>query len=763
MLPEVTVKGKSRKLIFSMPHLALPKIKGLKGSTVLPQGDVTHSFSSPTAEGDLVVIESTVDDAHLRDTSSNIDCPETFINSSSISAELPESGSDLKVIKGDLEVSGDSKTGMFMSVSSCQPFGELTASVSEPLPLSLREREPSPTVESPKMDPTAKENSKELHDRWFKMPKIRVPVFRRSSSKEQDGSGEQQEATQTKTPVVSIPLDAEVPAASLQLSQVPDSKVEAHVSLGSPEEGASVSTPGSPTYADVVKRDIRGTASRLYISTEAMSQTHLPTPELGPYPVKVSSLEMSGVSISEPRLSPEETAKQQRIRPGGNIFSEVDSKTGSWPSQPQGPLRLKVSLTDMPSQVSVVSTSQLWEDSVSTVTFPKLKVPKFSFHASGSEADVFFPVVREVHCAEASIGSTMHEDDPGPWEASLLKTDAEDPRGPPASLEQSLEAPPISKVKVHIQGPQGENQDVTICSKVEQEGADSSVLGSISTQIVRESEIPASTIQTPFYGFSLLKVKIPKPPVQAYVYTVSPDSQVQEGLGGAPMPAAAGRHGIPGDIPPEAGEPFEMISSSVDMPPLSVTPEVPPGPQLADSASDEEPAEILEFSEDSQEVKTPEIATRQKPEGKKSSLLWSWLPSIGFSSVEETATDSRDTTQRPAPVHVQPAARLDPELPRKQEKSGWFRFPKLGFSSSPIKKSRDTEDVEGQAEQKPQEETITFFDAQESFSPEEEDEAEPEVTRARPISKAMVASSARTELVLLEQARDTSDKSHPGL
>ncbi|KAL6088038.1 hypothetical protein STEG23_021272 [Scotinomys teguina] len=756
-----TEKGRNRKLSFSMPRLALPKIKGSKGRAGMLQGDVKPSLTGTTAGVDLVVTEAIVSDTHFGNTHSTDVTTEPCVISPSMTAEVSGPNADLLPLKDDLNVTGDSKSHMFVGVSASQPLGELTASVTGDLQPSCRERDNASTMGSPEMDPTAKEMSTGSHERWFKMPTFRVPGFRRSSSKEQDGAGEQ-EATQTQIPVASVPSEAQVAAATVWLSHVSEPKVGARVSLGSPEEGTSVKTPENLTYADVVKRDLHGTGSRLHSTIAEMSLTPLPTPELGTLPAKDSfSLEMSGVRVSETQLPPEGTGKQQHSGPGGNVLAKAEARTGSWSSQPQGPLRLKASLTEMPSQVSMVSTSQLWEDSVLTVTFPKLKVPKFSFQASSSEADVFFPPVREVQCTEASIGSTMHKDSSGLWEASILKTGAEDSRGPPVSLEQSLEASPISKVRVHIQGSQGESQEVMICSRVEREGAGSSAHGTFSSQIVRESEIPPSTVQTPSYGFSLLKVKVPEPSVQASVYTVAPHSQVQEGLGGAPLPAAAGGHFLPGDIPPDAGEPFEMISPGVSMPPLSFTPAVPSGPQLADSTSDEEPAEILEFPEDSQEVKTPEMATKQKSEGKKGSLLWSWLPSIGFSSVEEVAADSRDTTPRPAPVHVQPAARPDPELPRKQEKAGWFRFPKLGFSSSPTKKSRSTEDEEGQAEQKPQEETVTFFDARESFSPEEE-EAETQMARARPGSKAMVASSARTELVLLGQTRDSGDKSTPG-
>ncbi|XP_031213608.1 protein AHNAK2 [Mastomys coucha] len=747
LLDKEVEKGRSRRLSFSMPRLALPKIKALKGPAAEPQGDLWLSVGATTSGGDLVAIETAVSDAHVGDSLSKDVTTELHVRPSSTAAELARSKTELPPPKDDLSVSDDRKS--LMIVSASQPFGDLiTLRTEGPLKSSSRQRDNASGMETPEIHPTAKETSTDSNERRFKMPKFRVPGFRRSSSKEQDQAGEQEAPQKSLTPVISIPLEAEEAAACVLLSHVPEPKVEAHISLGSPEKGTSVRPPESPTYADVVKRDLHGTGCRTHTSTAELSHTHLSTPKFGAHPSKGSvSLEVPGVRVSEPQLPLEGTSKQRHPGLGVNVLAETEARTGSLPSQPQGPLRLKASITDVPSQVSVVSRSQLWEDSVLTVTFPKLKVPRFSFPAPSSEADVFFPVVREI---EASIGSPMHQGTTGLWEASILKTGTEDTRMLPA-LEQSVEASPVSKVRMHIQGSGGESQEVAMSSRVERVSADPSAPGVFCTQIVRESEIPASTIQTPSYGFSLLKVKIPEPPVQACVYTVAPDSQSQEDAGRAPSPATAGGHSATAEVPPDTGEPFEIISPSAGL---------PPGPRLADSTSDEEPAEILELPEDSQEVKAPDVDSKQKPEGKKSSLLWSWLPSIGFSSVEEMAAESRDTTQR-SPVHVQPTARLDPELPRKQEKAGWFRFPKLGFSSSPTKKPRITAEGEGRTGHRLQEETLTFFDARESFCPEEEEEAKSEVTSSRPGSEAMVASSARTELVLLEQARDTGDKSVP--
>lgn len=377
-----------------------------------------------------------------------------------------------------------------------------------------------------------------------------------------------------------------------------------------------------------------------------------------------------------------------------------------------------------------------------TVTFPKLRAPRFSFPAPGSEADVFFPVVRDVRGAGPGV-------DPGPglWDASLLSA------GPDCLSKAS----PVSKVKVHIQAEQGASHQVVVCSQVTREHAERVVPEAFSSQIVRESEIPTSTVQTPSYGFSLLKVKTLGPPAQA------PDPRGQESS------AATRADSLSEDGAPEAAEPFEVISASASLPgPRTLGSDIPARPPPADSGSedDEEPAEILEFlPEDSGEAAAPPAAENRvlkgRPEGKKpSGVFWSWLPSIGFSSsVSETTADSREDAQRSVPVQTQPAPRPDLELPKKQERVGWFRLPKLGFSSSPAKNAKSIEDEAGLAERTLQEESVTFFDAQESFSPEEK-EGEP--AGSTPGAIGMVASLARTELILLEPQAPTSEESVPG-
>nr|XP_015309749.1 PREDICTED: protein AHNAK2 [Macaca fascicularis] len=771
-------KERSTKPGFAMPKLALPKMKASKSGVSLPQIDMDPSLSSVTAGGSFQDTEKASTDGGgggLGATASategedvNLPCPQVRIpslgfakpdlRSSKAKGQVSQSEADLPLPKHGLSTEGDSKGCGLGDVPASQPCGEGIAPTPEdPLQPSCRKPDAEvPTVESPEEEATTRDSQ----ESWFKMPKFRMPSLRRSS-RDRGGAGKL-EVAQTQAPAAT----GDEAAARIKEFLVSGSNMEASMSLQLPEADAEVTASESKSSTDVLRCDLDSTGLKLHLSTAGMTGDELSTSEVRIHPTKGPlPFQMPGMRLPETQVLPGEIHETPLSKPGHDLAS-MEDKTETWSSQPEGPLKLKASSTDMPSHVSVVNMDQLWEDSVLTVKFPKLKVPRFSFPAPSSEDDVFIPTVREVQCPEANIDIALCKESPGLWGASILKAGAGVPREQPVELNLPLEASPISKVRVHIQGAQVESQEVTIHSIVTPEFVDLSAPRAFSTQIVRESEIPASEIQTPSYGFSLLKVKIPEPRTQATVYTtVTQHSRTQEGAEEAPTQAAPGADSISGDLQPDTGEPFEMISSSVNvLGQQTLTFELPSGHQLADSCSDEEPAEILEFPpDDSQEATTPLVdegrAPKEKPESKKSGLLWFWLPNIGFSSsVDETGVDSKNDIQRSAPIQTQPEARPEAELPKKQEKAGWFRFPKLGFSSSPTKKSKSTEDEAELEEQKLQEETITFFDAQESFSPEEKEEGE----LVGPVSTGLdsgvtVTSAARTELILLEQNKKADD------
>ncbi|XP_061250160.1 protein AHNAK2 [Bos javanicus] len=594
-------------------------------------------------------------------------------------------------------------------VSAGLPHGEGTAqSPGDPLQPSCR----ASAVDAPTERSTAAPGG------WFRMPALHLPIIRRPA-REKGMPG-----APSPTPAAHA-LGEEGPAL-----------IKAQGPLGSEVEAPEPLEPAekSTSHAGVLKINLDGRGST----------PHLPPPGAPP----------AGLSTSEVRVRPGEGSLPLQMPSGALLETEAppagpagldlargEGRTERWSSQPEGPVKLKVSSTDGPSQVSVVSVGQPWEGSVVTVKLPRLSMPRFAFPDPGSEADVFIPAVREVQCTGSSLDDALRTESVGAWGASILKAGPGTPREQPVAFDLSPEA---SRVRVHIHGARGEGTRVGIHGGVMAEPADPSGPEAVSTQIVRESEIPASEIQTASYGFSLLKVKIPEPPTQGRVQ----DSRLTGGLQEASEDTAPGTDPVSGDLQPDTGEPFEVISSGVSIPRgPALTTNLYSGHPGTESCSDEEPAEILEFppEEDSEEAAAGlaegDQAPKEKPEGKRSSGLFRfWLPSIGFSSSsEETGADSKDEAHGPAPAQTPPEA----EPPKKPEKAGWFRFPKLGFSSSPTKKSKSSEEEAAPAEQKLQEEAATFFDAHESFSPEDREETVPG-------AGAMVTSRARTELILLE-------------
>ncbi|KAI5937006.1 Protein AHNAK2 [Manis javanica] len=611
---------------------------------------------------------------------------------------------DLPLPKHGLSL-GDGGTGHGSGDSSArQPCGEATApSTEDTLPPSCRTADgEGPAEGSPEWAmPAGSQES------WHRMPTLHLPSALHSSEERSRAGGPRG--------LLHVPA-AGSPREGVRRQDIHIPGPEVTTSLQSPEADVDVAAAESTSHAGVLRHSLDSRSSKLHLPPARVSASDPSTSEAvvclgeGPLP-----LHFPQRRLPESYRLPREAGRADPPGPAGQDLSRGKKGVGEWSSHPEGPLKLKVSTTDVPSQISIVTTSQLWEDSVLTVRFPRLKVPRLTYPVPGSEADIFIPAVREIQCPDSSLGMALQRESPGVWGASILKAGAGGPREQPVVPGLSSEASPISKVRVHIQGTPAESQGGAMCSTVAAEFAGVADPRAFSTQVVRESEIPASEVQTPAYGFSLLKAKIPEPLPQAGVRVGTPDSQLRRALQEAPARAAPGADPASGDLQSDTGEPFEMISSSVVVPGLQTCAfEVCSGHQFADSCSDEEPAEILECPpEDSQEGAPAEEgrAPGAEPESRRASGLFRlWLPNIGFSSsVDEKSAQSEDTLQRP-----------EAGLPPRPEKTGWFHFPKLGFSS-PTKKSAHAEDEAKLAEQKLQEEAATFFDAQDSFPLEEAD------------------------------------------
>ncbi|XP_057174369.1 protein AHNAK2 isoform X4 [Ursus arctos] len=787
---DVSLEKEGEAGAVTSPALALLKVTppGMTASTegaCLPRGDPGLALSGST---DMASGKGSVGGAGAAagppGADVNVDLPEAPIPSSGfvkpdlrpgdVAVEVSLSAGDLPLSKHGLSLGDGTQEHGLRDGSTSQLCGEVTApSAEDPL-------QPSPTVGSPGRDAAAGAAPAGSRESWFRMPSLRLPSFRRPP-KERAGSaapgaqrplpaagvpGEGQAPTVVQSPEACAPASEGDAARSLQPPeagadaaegdaarslQPPEAGADAAEgdaarSLQPPEAGADAAGSLASSYADVLRRNLD-----LHVPAVGLSASEVRVrPGAGSLPLQLHG------TLAEPCTPPGEASEPPLPGPAGQGLVRGPEGAEEPPSQPEGPLRLRASSTDMPSQVSVVNVGQVWEDSVLRVQFPKLKVPRFSFPASGSEADVFVPSVRELSCLHSGPDTALLERSPGGRGTSIPKA--------AAALGLSSEAAPICKVRVHIQGAEAASRQVAVHSTVTAVYTELSGPEAFPTQIVRESEVPASETQTPSYGFSLLKGRVSEPPTRAQVHVVTADCGPGEHLREAPEPAVPGADPVSGDLQPDTGEPFEIICPSVDVPGLpACSPELRshPGHGRADSCSDEEPPEILEFPPEEGQEAEEDRAPKAKPEGKRSSGLFRfWLPSIGFSSsVSETGADSQADPQRPAPVQTQPEARPPPS----QEKGGWFRFPKLGFSSSPTKKTKSAEEEAGLAEQNLQDEAGAFYDARESFFPEETGAGEAaEAAGARQGSGTMVASAARTELILLEPDGAGSQQCAPG-
>uniref|UniRef100_A0A8C3W3H6 Uncharacterized protein n=1 Tax=Catagonus wagneri TaxID=51154 RepID=A0A8C3W3H6_9CETA len=698
-----------------LPTVQMPSIKVPKVDIKAPQVDI----KGPKLD--------------VKGTKGEVAAPDVAVTLPSVEVEAQAPGAKLELSAGD----GSQGHGR----------GDVSASPLQP-PCGSAHAE-APLVESPGAGAAAGSQGG-----WFRMPALRLPSVRRSA-KESGAGGASAAGTAT---------EGEAPAAvEGQGVGVPGSDVEAAVSPRPPETGADVAAAESTSYADVLRRNLDGRDLEPHLPPARVPAAGRPTPQASVRPGDGSlPLQMPSGRLSEAGAPLRETDKTPAAGPAGLDLAGGAGGAGERPSPPEGPVRLKASRTDGPSRVSVVDLGQPWEGSVLTVRLPRLSVPRFACPDPSSEADVFIPAVTEV----SSLDDALCTESPGVWGASILKAGAGARGGRPGALDLSPEASRISQVRVHIQGAQGESPEVATHGRLTAGLADLSGPEAISTQIVRESEVPASEVQKASYGFSLLTMRIPEPPTQERGQEPRP----LEGPPAAPEQAARGADRVSGDLQPDTGEPFEVISPGASAPGQpALEPEVRGDHQGAESCSDEEPAEILEFPpEEESEAAGARLAEEgraapEKPEAKRSGLFRFWLPNIGFSSsVEETRPDLKE--DRSAPVQTQPGAQPEAEPPKKQDKGGWFRFPKLGFSSAPTKRSAGSEDVVAPAERKSQEEDATFFDARESFSPEDKEEGQvAEAAGAGQGARAMVTSAARTELILLEQDPDAGDEPAPGL
>ncbi|XP_039568488.1 protein AHNAK2 [Passer montanus] len=419
-----------------------------------------------------------------------------------------------------------------------------------------------------------------------------------------------------------------------------------------------------------------------------------------------------------------------------------------------------------------------------TVRIPKLKIPRFTFSTPPVEADVLLSKVvtdpkgssTDIEIVQLQESSAIPEETPGAVDGGVQKAKSKiltltEPDIKTAQMTATIESS-LSSAGQDIHWSYIEGQEVS--EKVEPEHVAIERCEIYTTEIVKESEILSSEVKTATLGFSLLKAKLPESHSDLDVLIQQPsptgDASVRkptapgESFGVAAQRTGSAELKLSDKLHRESEESRGKVSLSKLK--TSVA-EVKSSSKLEESFPDKSPEGITAapLSEDEDVVEAVEgeekdiTNEKEKTDSKRSPGRFKfWLPSIGFSSSgEETSTDAKAEIKKSVPEDVKPADTSE-DSSKQAEKAGWFRFPKLGFTSPSKKaKSVDKEEVghkEGRLsdEDSPTDKPDVFFDAQESLSPKEIGEGEKAETDG---ASSIVTSSARTELILLEEEKDS--------
>ncbi|XP_061232492.1 LOW QUALITY PROTEIN: protein AHNAK2 [Neopsephotus bourkii] len=439
-----------------------------------------------------------------------------------------------------------------------------------------------------------------------------------------------------------------------------------------------------------------------------------------------------------------------------------------------------------------ITVDKSQDDPEVNTKIPKLKIPRFTFKALPFEADVSVSKLvtdpkgssTDIEVVQLRENSAIPEETPVALEGSVQKA---------KSKILTLTEPDIKTAQKTItigSSLQNTGQDIhwsyvegqEVSEKVEPEHVTIERCEIYTTEIVKESEILSSEVKTPALGFSLLKVKLPESHsnLEVLVQQPSPTEGVSvyapkyadESFGGAAQRTGSAELKLSDNLHSETEESIGEVSlpklktSAVEVKPSSKLEESLPGKSLqgitADPLSkDEDVAEALEDEEKDISNGKEKTDTKRSPGRFKF-----WLPSIGFSSSgDETSADSKTEVKKSVPEEMKPVDTSGQDSSKQTEKTGWFRFPKLGFTSPSRKaKTIDKEEMghgEGRIsdEDSPSDKPDVFFDAQESLSPKgttEGETVEGDVLSSNvPVSRTIVTSSARTELILLEEEKDS--------
>uniref|UniRef100_A0A8C4VMK6 Protein AHNAK2 n=1 Tax=Gopherus evgoodei TaxID=1825980 RepID=A0A8C4VMK6_9SAUR len=701
-------KGNIKKPQFSMPKISLPKMKGHKGQVSLPklESDVSEfskfetkapkmamDVSLPTVDLTLPTYDATIQQADLKLRSAGAD-----VGLSSPDIKIPTSEGSTELQSPEIGVEGIS-AGIAVDGAEMKVEG-------------LEGKIKMPKVQNPKFA--------------ISHPKGKVPESEINLSKMEA------DVPQLKAMTDIVDIAVEAPTIEVE-SAIPNAETE---SSGWKTEMPKISEADIKTP----KVDINLQSNISVPMTEISIQDSNMMPKFGALHSKAKGSE---VDVFLPKLEAEVSLPKTELGIVDFQFKKAD-----------GSIDLQSPSSDLMEPSTGISKDKPDKQSESVeinIKIPKLKIPAFTYNAPTAETDISTSKVfagGNIQTPSVKI-PTLAECD--------IKTSQVYVKLPSTDFS-------VSKAALQIQGPLAEGKDIKIQSEVESGHGDIETRETYTSQIVKESEIPSSEIKTASFGFSLLKVKIPEShvkldmPVKPQSYTeykheVSKSEVHQPKLSDATLGVAiqktdSAESKLSGKQQNETDESNDVISSSVTVSPLS---------------KDDKIAKIPEDEE--KDMKDE----KEKTDSKRSSGRFKfWLPSIGFSSsVDDTGSDSKPEVQKSIPEEIQPvdSSASDTDSSKQTEKTGWFRFPKLGFSS-PSKKAKNIDkeeetnlkEMKTSDDESPSEKPETFFDAEESLSPKEEtikgEENETTGTSSNvQVSGAIVTSSARTELILLEREK----------
>ncbi|XP_021259049.1 protein AHNAK2 [Numida meleagris] len=479
----------------------------------------------------------------------------------------------------------------------------------------------------------------------------------------------------------------------------------------------------------------------------------------------------------------------------GRVEIQIQKSEGSI-----GPTSPTLDHMESSARVTVETVDKSQDGPEVNIKIPKLKIPRFTFKVLPSEVDVSLSKVitdpkgtsADIEVVHLPTSSTIPEEMPETLEGDIQKAKSKiltltEPDIKTAQMTTTIDSC-LSNARQDIHWSYVEGQEVS--EKVEPEHVAIERCEIYSSQIVKESEILSSEVKTATLGFSLLKVKLPESHSNLEVLAQQSPSMENASVnksehsdesfavtaqrtGNAELKLSDKPHSETEESSGMIGLP-KLKTFAAEVKPSSKPEEShPKAPEKITAAPLSKDEDIAEAQEDEEKYVTNE---KEKADSKRSPGRFKfWLPSIGFSSSgDETSSDSKTEVKKSEetrPEDTKPADISDSDSSKQTEKTGWFRFPKLGFTS-PSKKAKTVDKEETSHKERrmsdadsPSDKPDVFFDAQESLSPKEIADSEKQeidgTSSNVPVSQTIVTSSARTELILLEEEK-ASEPSIPG-